>query len=134
VGTVRLWNVDAGRGRPSLLLGPLAVDPSCQGRGIGAALMTRAIAEAARLGHASVLLVGDAPYYTRFGFSAEKTGLLWMPGWFDRKRLLGRELVPGALDGAHGLIAATGRGVPQPDVAALAARGKAVHKSGRRAA
>ena len=58
----------------ALLLGPLAVDPSVKGAGIGSALMRHAIAEAARLGHGAILLVGDAPYYARFGFSAEKTG------------------------------------------------------------
>jgi predicted N-acetyltransferase YhbS len=55
-----------------------------------------------------VLLVGDAPYYGRFGFSAEKTGALWLPGPFEQHRLLGRELTPGALDGARGPISATG--------------------------
>ena len=49
-------------------------------RGIGAALMRHAIARRAQRGHRAVLLVGDAPYYGRFGFSAEKTGALWLPG------------------------------------------------------
>ena len=84
VGTVRLWNVTAGPGRPALLLGPLAVQPDIRARGIGAALMQRALADAARLGHRAVLLVGDAPYYGRFGFSAEKTGALWLPGPYER--------------------------------------------------
>ena len=78
-------------------------------RGIGAALMRRALREARRLGHGAVLLVGDAPYYGRFGFSAEKTGALWLPGPYARDRLLARELVAGALDGAHGLVSPTGR-------------------------
>ena len=55
----------------------------------------------------AVLLVGDASYYGRFGFSAEKTGALWLPGPYEQHRLLGRELKPGALDGARGLISAT---------------------------
>jgi predicted N-acetyltransferase YhbS len=108
VGTVRLWHVDAG-GRPALLLGPLAVDPACRGRAIGAALMRRALRAAARAGHAAVLLVGDAPYYARFGFSAAKTGGLAMPGRFEPHRLLAAELVPGALDDAGGAITAAGR-------------------------
>jgi predicted N-acetyltransferase YhbS len=87
-----------------LLLGPLAVHPEWRKRGIGAALVRRALAEATRRGHAAVLLVGDAPYYARFGFSADKTGALAMPGPFEPARLLARELVPGALDGARGLI------------------------------
>jgi predicted N-acetyltransferase YhbS len=107
VGTVRLWHVDAG-GRAALLLGPLAVDPASRGRGIGAALMRRALRAAARAGHAAVLLVGDAPYYARFGFSAAMTGALAMPGPFERHRLLAREFAPGALDGAAGAILAAG--------------------------
>ena len=63
VGTVRLWDVRVGEGGPAaLLLGPLAVDPALKNAGIGSALMRHALAEAARLGHAAILLVGDAPY------------------------------------------------------------------------
>src|SRR5690606_38416806 len=110
VGTVRLWHVAAGEGgRAALLLGPLAVDPSAEGAGIGSALMVHAIGEARRLGHGAILLVGDAPYYQRFGFSAEKTGALAMPGPFERHRLLALELAEGALDGARGVLRPTGR-------------------------
>src|SRR5665213_3961835 len=70
VGTLRLWHVSAG-GVPALVLGPLAVDPSCRELGIGAALMRRALAAAKARGHGAVILLGDAPYYGRFGFSAE---------------------------------------------------------------
>jgi predicted N-acetyltransferase YhbS len=108
VGTVRLWDV-AVASRSALLLGPLAVDPSLKNAGIGAALMRHAIAEARRLGHRAILLVGDAPYYGRFGFSVEKTGSLAMPGPYERHRLLALQLQEGALDGACGVIAATGR-------------------------
>jgi predicted N-acetyltransferase YhbS len=122
VGTVRLWNVSAGPGRPALLLGPLAVARHCRNAGIGAALMRRALAAAAAEGHAAVLLVGDAPYYARFGFSPEKTADLWLPGPYERDRLLACELKPGALDGARGLISAIGRPAPKPDWAALMTR------------
>ncbi|MER9421693.1 N-acetyltransferase [Mesorhizobium sp. M0317] len=109
-GTVRLWDVRLGEGGPAaLLLGPLAVDPALKNAGIGSALMRHALAEAARLGHAAVLLVGDAPYYGRFGFSAEKTGALAMPGPYERHRLLALELIDGALDGARGTLRAAGR-------------------------
>jgi len=120
VATVRLWHVNAGRERPVLLLGPLAVHPEFRGRGIGAALMGRALADAARLGHRAVLLVGDAPYYGRFGFSAEQTGALWLPGPYEKNRLLARELVAGALEGAHGLISPTGTRALVPNLAPLA--------------
>ena len=110
VGTVRLWDVAAGEGgSAALLLGPLAVDPSMAGAGIGSALMRHSIVEASRLGHKAILLVGDAPYYARFGFSAGKTGSLAMPGPYERHRFLALELVDGALDGAKGVLRATGR-------------------------
>jgi predicted N-acetyltransferase YhbS len=107
VGTVRLWHVDAG-GRAALVLGPLAVDSACRGLGIGAALMQHALAVASARGHRAVILLGDAPYYQRFGFSAETTADLALPGPFERDRLLACELRDGALDGARGLIVPTG--------------------------
>jgi predicted N-acetyltransferase YhbS len=121
VGTVRLWHVSAGPGRPALMLGPIAVAPGLQGAGLGGRLMREALARAADLGHRAVILVGDAPYYARFGFSAAATGALWLPGPFERERFLGLDLVPGALAGAAGLVQATGRRAPLPDLAALLA-------------
>jgi predicted N-acetyltransferase YhbS len=112
VGTLRLWHVSAG-GIPALVLGPLAVDPSCRELGVGAALMNQALAAAKARGHAAVILLGDAPYYARFGFSALKTGELSLPGPFERDRLLGLELREGALDGAWGMIMPTSASVPR---------------------
>jgi predicted N-acetyltransferase YhbS len=112
IWTVRLWHVSAG-GVPALVLGPLAVDPSCRRLGIGTALVQRALAAAKARGHGAVLLLGDAPYYTRFGFSALKTGELRLPGPFERDRLLGLELRERALDGASGMIVPTGMAAPQ---------------------
>jgi predicted N-acetyltransferase YhbS len=112
IGTVRLWSIAAGPGRPALLLGPLAVAAAFRQCGIGGDLMRHALDEAQRHGHQSVLLVGDAPYYGRFGFTAEKTRALSLPGPYARDRLLARELVPGALKGARGLVRATGRSEP----------------------
>jgi predicted N-acetyltransferase YhbS len=118
VGTVRLWHVSAGPRRPALLLGPLAVDPGCRNRGIGAALMERAIAAARSRGHSEILLVGDAPYYARFGFSADRTGKLSLPGPFERGRLLGLALAPDVV-AAVGLVRATG--IPAPGVSEIVA-------------
>jgi predicted N-acetyltransferase YhbS len=112
VGSVRLWNVSAG-GVPALILGPLAVDPTCRKLGVGAALTTCALAAARTRGHRAVILLGDAPYYSRFGFSAEKTAELMLPGAFERERLLGLELQEGALDGAWGMIVPTGTAAPK---------------------
>jgi predicted N-acetyltransferase YhbS len=122
IGTVRLWQVAAGPNRPALLLGPLAVHPDSRKRGVGGTLVQHALHEAARHFHGAVLLVGDAPYYARFGFSSEKTGALWLPGPYERHRLLACELKPGALDGARGLISAAGAVEQRPDLATLVAR------------
>jgi predicted N-acetyltransferase YhbS len=113
--------VSAGRERPALLLGPLAVAPDRRKRGIGSTLMHYALREAARRRYGAVLLVGDAAYYSRFGFSSEKTNALWLPGPYERHRLLGCELKPGALDGARGLISARGPLEQRPDLATLVA-------------
>ena len=112
VGTVRLWHVSAG-GVPALVLGPLAVDASYRALGIGAALMNHALAAARALGHGAVILLGDEPYYARFGFSSQKTGELSLPGPFERDRLLALELREGALDGAWGMIVANGALLPK---------------------
>jgi predicted N-acetyltransferase YhbS len=108
VGTVRLWHVSAG-GVPALVLGPLAVDPACRKLGVGAALINHALAAASERGHGAVILLGDAPYYGRFGFSDLKTGELSLPGPFERGRLLALELREGALDGVSGMIAPAGK-------------------------
>jgi predicted N-acetyltransferase YhbS len=128
VGTVRLWHVAAGSNRPALLLGPIAVEPSLQGLGLGSKLMRAALDRAALLGHGAVLLVGDAPYYERFGFSAEATGRLWLPGPYERERFLGLELRPGALAGARGFVTATGKPnmIPAPASCAAPLRRQAV--------
>jgi predicted N-acetyltransferase YhbS len=107
VGSVRLWHVSAG-GRPALVLGPLAVDPACRGLGLGAALMAHALDVAAARGHGAVILLGDAPYYARFGFTAAPAAALALSGPFERDRLLARELRDGWLAGATGIIAPTG--------------------------
>jgi len=109
VGTARLWNIACESGEAALLLGPVAVAEDYRNRGIGGALVRRALREARRRAHGAVVLVGDAPYYSRFGFSAGKAGALSMPGPFERHRLLVRELKAGALDGARGLLRPMGQ-------------------------
>ena len=119
IGTVRLWNIEAGVDRgaqavPALLLGPLAVDPAHEGKGIGGMLMRAAIQEATNRGHGAILLVGDAAYYERFGFFAARTQHLVMPGPFERNRFLALELKEGWLDGAAGMLVASGRKLALP--------------------
>ena len=121
IGTARLWNIACGTGQSALLLGPVAVASACRNRGIGSALVRHALLAARRRGHRAVVLVGDAPYYSRFGFSAEKAATLRMPGPFERHRLLAVELVPGALKGARGLLRAARQPVAQAKIAASAA-------------
>ena len=118
IGTARLWNVACDSGQPALLLGPVAVASDCRNRGIGAALVRRCLREARRLGHGAIILVGDASYYSRFGFAAEKAASLKLPGPFERHRLLALELIPAALEGASGLVRASGRRAQMPQARA----------------
>lgn len=122
VGTVRLWHV-AMNGRKALLLGPLAVAESHRALGVGGALMREAIARATMLGHAAILLVGDEPYYQRFGFSAGLTTALDLPGPVERARFLGLELRPQALAGASGMVRATGVRASRRAISRAAHRG-----------
>ena len=107
VGTLRFWHVEAGD-RPSLLLGPLAVGERHRSAGIGRAMIEHGLDRARQLGHRGVILVGDAPYYGRFGFSRAPVENLVLPGPVDLDRFLGLELVPGALAGARGRVVGTG--------------------------
>lgn len=118
IGTISFWHVDAG-GRQALLLGPVAVDCAYQGQGVGRSLIINGLNQAATRGHGGVILVGDAPYYGRFGFERRHTCGLVLPGPVDEKRFLGMELMPGALEGAHGLVVPTGMSAT-PTLPALA--------------
>jgi predicted N-acetyltransferase YhbS len=105
VGAISYWPLAVGaKGTKALLLGPLAVHPQRQNLGIGLLLMQQTLAMAKAAGHRLVLLVGDAPYYARVGFEQVPEGQLLMPGPVDPKRLLGLELVEGALAEAQGLM------------------------------
>jgi predicted N-acetyltransferase YhbS len=104
VGSVRLTPVEAGVAS-ALMLGPLTVDPAFETRGIGSALMTRALAAAReRPEHALVLLVGDEPFYSRFGFHPVPEGQLVMPGPVDPARFLALELKEGSLAATRGAV------------------------------
>jgi len=105
VGSVRLTPIRIGEIR-ALLLGPLTVEPPFRRRGIGLALMQRALAEAKHHGHRLVVLVGDEPYYARAGFQRIPKGQACMPGPVDPERLLVAELVDGAFAGVSGPIRA----------------------------
>lgn len=98
---IRFWPVEIG-GEAVLLLGPIAVHPTHQGEGLGGWLMRESLSRAQALGWARVLLVGDAPYYNRFGF-VRLDGVI-MPPPTNPARVLGLELVPGAWAGVTGEV------------------------------
>jgi predicted N-acetyltransferase YhbS len=103
VGSVRLTPVRIGAA-PALLLGPLTIEPPFRDRGIGQALIMRALQEAREKGHTLVLLVGDEPYYGRCGFRPIPKKQVEMPGPVDPRRLLVCELADGAFDGVSGPV------------------------------
>lgn len=104
VGCVRLWPVTIG-GAPVAFLGPLAVDPDERSAGLGQTLVEAACEAARAAGWKAVLLVGDAPYFTRAGFSAGQTAGVVMPGPVDQRRVLLKALVEGGDEGLSGMVA-----------------------------
>jgi predicted N-acetyltransferase YhbS len=106
VGGIRFTTVTIGAEGGALLLGPLVVHPAHKGKGYGQALVGEALARAKAQGFRLIVLVGDVPYYGRFGFVPVPPGQIALPGPVDPKRLLALELVPGALSGAVGPVTA----------------------------
>jgi predicted N-acetyltransferase YhbS len=103
VGSIRLSPIEIGA-TPAILLGPITIDPAFQSRGIGAALMKRSMETAKAKGHRLVVLVGDAPYYERFGFRQVPPGRLSLPGPVDPARLLVAELAEEAFKDVSGPV------------------------------
>lgn len=106
VGSVRLNMIKAGSSK-ALILGPLAVEPAFSDRGIGTRLMEMALEQAKADGYGLVFLVGDLPYYSRFGFKIVPQGRVTMPGPVDPQRFLVLELQAGALEAVSGLLVAS---------------------------
>lgn len=109
-GTLRFWPVQIG-GTPALLLGPLTVVGGLRKTGVGTRLMWAGLERARELGHRIVILVGDEPYYSRFGFRRDLAVPLALPGPVDLARFLALELVPGAMDGLSGMVEKCSGGV-----------------------
>ncbi len=102
-GAIRYWPIRIGPDRAeALLLGPVAVHPTHQGEGLGAQLIEDSLEAARQAGWVRVLLVGDAPYYRRFGFG-RVTDIVFPPPT-NPDRILGRPLEPGAFDGLAGEV------------------------------
>jgi predicted N-acetyltransferase YhbS len=97
VGGIRFTAIRIGGEEGAALLGPLVVDPVEKGKGFGRALVEEGLARARAEGFGLVLLVGDMPYYGRFGFQPVPPGQITLPGPVDSARLLALELIPGAL-------------------------------------
>jgi predicted N-acetyltransferase YhbS len=85
IGSVRLWPITIG-GAPALFLGPIAVERSERNAGVGAELVGVCVDWARGAGAPGVLLVGDAPYFERFGFG--RIDGVAMPGPVDPARVL----------------------------------------------
>ncbi len=104
-GAIRFWPIRIGSaGHAALLLGPVAVHPTRQGEGLGALLIGEGIERAGTSGWTRVVLVGDEPYYRRFGFHRDLARNLEYPPPTNPDRLLARELQPGAFDGVAGMV------------------------------
>lgn len=104
-GAIRYWPVLIGEaGDHALLLGPVATHPTRQGEGLGALLIGETLATARELGWSRVILVGDEPYYGRFGFSREAARAISFPPPTNPDRLLGHALTEGAFDNVSGEV------------------------------
>jgi predicted N-acetyltransferase YhbS len=105
IAALRLTEVTIGGEPGALLLGPLAVDPDFAGEGWGRKLVSESVGHARADGVPLIVLVGDEPYYARFGFKRVVPGSIGLPGPVDPSRLLAAELTPGAAARFGGLLA-----------------------------
>jgi predicted N-acetyltransferase YhbS len=106
VAAIRFTEVKIGDTPGVLLLGPLAVEPRVAGQGYGKRIVAEGIENARRAGVKLVVLVGDLPYYGRFGFVRVPAGQIMLPGPVDPARLLAAELVLGSLSSYRGSVSA----------------------------
>jgi predicted N-acetyltransferase YhbS len=121
LASIRYWPI-AIAGTPAILLGPLAVEPALQGRGIGKALVRHSLEAAQKAGHTICVVVGDPNYYRPFGFIPASFHGLSLPGPVEPERFQVKALVLGALDGVHGVIARGQASARSQDVAKPARR------------
>jgi len=104
-GTIRFWPVQIGdTSAPCLLLGPVAAHPTRQGEGIGAMLILEALDRAVEAGWERCILIGDEPFYARFGFRRSLAETITFPPPTNPNRILGNALIDGAMDGVSGAV------------------------------
>ena len=120
LATSRYWPILIGAVTPAVLLGPIAVEPALQGKGIGVALIRRTLDEAVGLGHKIVVLVGDPEYYGQFGFLSASARGLQLPGPVEDRRFLVKECGVGALKNVSGMI--TGASLPEASKGRIASK------------
>lgn len=107
-GAIRYWPIEIGEeALPAVLLGPVAVHPTRQGEGLGALLILESLEIAEKLGWRRVVLIGDEPYYRRFGFRRSLAEGLRFPPPTNPNRILALALAPGAMDGVAGEVRKT---------------------------
>jgi predicted N-acetyltransferase YhbS len=127
LGSIRYWPI-AIAGAPAILLGPLAVEPALQGRGIGKALVRHSLTAAEQAGHAICVVVGDPSYYRPFGFIPAAAQGLSLPGPVEPERFQVKELALDALEGVHGVIG-RGHALAPPHVEAKPPRRRRLRRS-----
>lgn len=103
LASLRFWPIGIETA-PAILLGPLAVEPLLQGRGIGRALVRHGLSEAKRQGHGLCVVVGEPDYYGPYGFVNAPAAGLVLPGPVAPHRFQVAELIAGALEGVRGMI------------------------------
>ena len=104
IAAIRFTEVAIGGTGGALMLGPLAVEPAYAGLGHGKRLVAEGLANAKAAGIRLAVLVGNEPYYARFGFVRVPPGQIWLPGPAEPMRILAAELAPGALGEYRGLV------------------------------
>jgi len=109
-GAIRFWPIRIGEAaEPSLLLGPVAAHPTRQGEGIGAMLILEGLERAVARGWKRCVLIGDEPFYGRFGFRRSLAEDITFPPPTNPNRILAKPLVDGGMDGVCGAVTKWGR-------------------------
>lgn len=117
IAAIRYTPIIIGGTPDALMLGPLAVEPAFAGQGVGRHLVAVSVERARAFRYRLIILVGDEPYYGKFGFKPVPAGQISMPGPVNTARLLANELEPGCFPSFHGLVAGSGGKLPALPIA-----------------